>query len=111
MSIETVSGSATQEGDSASASHLATLVGTGFILRRDRFIAKWQRVAQSVLDACSGWNCTTKPECRDVIYIAVCTTDQDKLRFSLLDAIHRNLPDHLRTPRTGLKTDDLKGMC
>ncbi|MGA1164445.1 MAG: hypothetical protein ACO3XK_03775 [bacterium] len=42
--------------------------GTGFILRRDRF----QRVAQSVVVACSGWNCTTRPECRGVIYIVVC---------------------------------------
>ena len=41
-------------------------------------------------------------------------TDQDKHNaqiFSLLDAIHRNLPDYLRTHQEqGSTTDDLKGM-
>ena len=54
------------------------------------------------------------PVPRRYLHSRLQATDQDKHNaqiFSLLDAIHRNLPDYLRTHQEqGSKTDDLKGM-
>ena len=89
--------------------------GTGFILRRDRF----HREMAASCPECVGrlqrvelYNEARVP--RRYLHSRLQATDQDKHNaqiFSLLDAIHRNLPDYLRTHQEqGSTTDDLKGM-